>query len=292
VRALLLAALVALGAAPSATFVDRSGDAPGGDISAVRVKAAKDAVRFYVAVSPDTDSLRFWFDTDADARTGDDGFEVRLTVVNVDGDLQSSLERWSRALGVWIDAPTPAPVRAALFSSFTGEIPRIDVGDAATFRFALLGGGYAPDGSRAFDRAPDTGGWRFTSRSHRIVLDHAVGGVALGMRQDEVQRILGTPEQVRARGTLRSERYAWQGMTVAYRRGAVAFVTTTSRADHTTRNVGIGSSAVDVTRFVPGVRCDRRLCVRATQRGSTSFALRLGRVTSVTICAAPRTTLG
>ena len=284
---LLLVAALAVAVGPNATFVDPTGDAVGGDISAVRVQATRDAVRFSVAISPDADSLRIWFDTDADARTGDDGFEVRLTVVNVNGDVESSFERWAGSVGVWIDSPTPAPVRAALGSSFVIEVPRIDFGYPATFRFALLGGGYGPNLERAFDRAPDVGGWRFTARSHRIALDHGIGGVAIGMHRDDVRRILGTPERVSVRGRTLTERYVWQRMTVTYRGGSVAAVSTTNGADHTARNVGVASPAASVQRLVPAVRCSPRACVRRTQRASTAFALAGGRVTRITVAAQP-----
>lgn len=128
-----------------------------------------------------------------------------------------------------------------------------------------------------------------------LVPQKSIAGVRLGMSEAQVRAALGEPSDVR-RGRNDFGRFT----ELVYRRARVRVilqgrtevtsVTTTSRRQRTSRNVGVGSSERTVRRRVRGVRCRTFLrfrdCVVGRElpgRTVTSFSIRRGKVVRVTL---------
>ena len=148
------------GTAPSA-FPDPAGDedaAP--DITSVRVSDAKSGwVTFAIstpnyAALPSEALLAVFIDADENARTGDAGAEVRLTIA----DRQVALERWDPQARDW--RPDTRPTRARMRSAtnvVSADVHISELGNAPRFRFALLSADVdaAAPAILAVDFAPD-----------------------------------------------------------------------------------------------------------------------------------------
>ena len=131
-----------------------------------------------------------------------------------------------------------------------------------------------------------------------IVPQASIRGVALDMTPSEVRSRLGAPSASGISlnpiiGKVRIWRYP--GLRIVFdsvKAGrTVLSVTTTSRNDRTSADVGIGSAEGDVQRLVPGVRCATRYGYRSCMVGgskpgqvATDFAISgAGKVTRVSL---------
>jgi hypothetical protein len=132
----------------------------------------------------------------------------------------------------------------------------------------------------------------------RIVPQQGIGGIRLAMTAREVRSHLGAPDLARfvddpIQGRVRVYRY---GRNVArfspgdLHDARVNTVTTTSRAERTSRGVGVGSSRRQVAHRVPRVRCavvsGADLCLIGMLRPGrtvTTFFITDGRVSRVTV---------
>ncbi len=148
------------GTAPSA-FPDPADDedaAP--DITSVRVSDAKSGwVTFAIATPnyaslPSEAALVVFIDSDENARTGDSGADLRVTVA----DRQALLERWDPQARSW--RPDQRPTRARMRSAanvVSVELHVSELGNAPRFGFALLSADVdaAAQAVLAVDFAPD-----------------------------------------------------------------------------------------------------------------------------------------
>ena len=131
-----------------------------------------------------------------------------------------------------------------------------------------------------------------------IVPQASIRGVSLDMTPSEVRSRLGAPSASGISpnpivGKVRIWRYP--GLRIVFdsvKAGrTVLSVTTTSRNDRTTTDVGIGSLEADVQRLVPGARCATRYGYRSCMVGgakpgqvATDFAISgSGKVTRVSL---------
>jgi hypothetical protein len=155
------------GAAASA-FPDPADDedaAP--DITSVRVSDAKSGwVTFaittpnYAALPPEA-MLIVFVDVDENGRTGDDGADLRLTIL----DRQVSLERWDAQSQGWRadERPTRARLRSAA-SVVSVDVHVSELGNSPRFRFSLVSADVsaAAQALLALDFAPeDSAFWRY-----------------------------------------------------------------------------------------------------------------------------------
>lgn len=131
-----------------------------------------------------------------------------------------------------------------------------------------------------------------------IVPQSSIRGVSLAMTPSEVRSRLGAPSASGISpnpiiGKVRIWRYP--GLRIVFdsvKAGrTVLSVTTTSRGDRTTTDVGVGSPEADVRRLVPGARCATRYGYRSCMVGgakpgqvATDFAISgAGKVTRVSL---------
>ena len=127
----------------------------------------------------------------------------------------------------------------------------------------------------------------------RIVPQHGIAGVAIGMSQAQVRAVRGKPVRV-VRGAHEFRPYVdfhYSRLRVSFQgRERVTFVSTTRRSERTPTGVGVGSTERAVRRGVRGVRCrtelGARFCLVGSQlpgRRVTAFFLERGRVTRVDV---------
>jgi hypothetical protein len=146
--------------------VDDEDAAP--DVTSVRVSDAKSGwVTFAIttpnyAALPDEALLILFVDADSNVRTGDDGADLRLTVV----ERQVLLERWDARSRSWRedDRPTRARMRTAA-NVVTVDVHISELGNAFRLGFSLVSADVnaAAQAILAVDFAPQDGGfWRYT----------------------------------------------------------------------------------------------------------------------------------
>ncbi len=128
----------------------------------------------------------------------------------------------------------------------------------------------------------------------RIVPQHAMAGVSLGMTRVQVTRAAGKPLRI---GHLRNEfgaltRFVYSGPIVVDFQGnsTVTAVSTTGTKERTARGVGVGSTRRQVLRLVSGARCETTAGFTHCYVGTfgpgtrvTDFRLLNGRVARVTV---------
>ena len=95
----------------------------------------------------------------------------------------------------------------------------------------------------------------------KIVPQHGIAGAELGMTQEQVRRVLGTPDQITHlhndfSGTTNVVyRYGLTSVTFAGAGLGVTTIDTTSRRQRTARGVGVGSTRASVRSRVKGATC-------------------------------------
>lgn len=104
----------------------------------------------------------------------------------------------------------------------------------------------------------------------RIETGRSIGGVRLGMSEQEAIEVRGTPTSARTipdeiRGQVREVRWSGGLRAIFGTNSGATFVVTTSRAERV-NGVGVGSTERALRRAVKGVRCSsafgRRRCTR------------------------------
>lgn len=152
-----------------ATFPDAGQDqdaAP--DVTGVTVSDAKDGwVRFSVATPnyaalPDDAVLVVLIDADANPRTGDEGADVALGVVQ--GEVE--LNRWSARSRQWVSDTPPTRAKASAGRGVVAlDVHASELGSPRRFRFSVLAADFDPASGSvlALDIAPDGGAtWPYT----------------------------------------------------------------------------------------------------------------------------------
>ena len=124
----------------------------------------------------------------------------------------------------------------------------------------------------------------------RIVVDHSVAGIELGMTAQQVVARLGRPTLSTIEAGARNLVYSRRRLVVTLARWRVVVVATRSRGERTRRGVGVGSSVRSVRGRVAGVRCGEKAGVAFCRTGSirpgrrsTTFQIQSRRVVTVTI---------
>jgi hypothetical protein len=163
------------GPAPAA-FPDPSDDedaAP--DITSVRVSDAKSGwVTFAISTPnyarlPSESFLIVYVDADENARTGDDGADLRAAIV----DRQVSLERWDARSSEWRsdERPTRARMRGGA-NVVSVDVHVSELGNTARFRFSLLSADVDATAQEvlAVDFAPEDGAyWRYALTNQPVL---------------------------------------------------------------------------------------------------------------------------
>jgi hypothetical protein len=124
----------------------------------------------------------------------------------------------------------------------------------------------------------------------RIVVNHSVAGIELGMTAKEVVARLGRPTLSTVEKGARNLVYGRRGLVVTLSRSRVVIVATRSRGERTRDGVGVGSSVQSVRRRVAGVRCGEKAGVAFCRTGSiragrrsTTFQIESRSVVTVTV---------
>jgi hypothetical protein len=126
-----------------------------------------------------------------------------------------------------------------------------------------------------------------------IVVHRGIAGLELRMTKAQVRAKLGTPTKVK---TGKNEfggftQFVYPRVTVLFQSGSrVTALRTSSRAERTSRGVGVGSREADVKAKVAGVKCESVSGARHCYVGKylpgkriTDFSIRGGKVTSVVV---------
>jgi hypothetical protein len=156
--------------------------------------------------------------------------------------------------------------------------------------------------SFACRRRPSTRGWNLgvsvlvsllalaAGADARIVVNHSVAGIELGMTSQQVVARLGRPTLSTLEAGARNLVYSRRRLVVTLARSRVVIVATRSRGERTRRGVGVGSSVRLVRRRIAGVRCAEKAGVAFCRTGSirpgrrsTTFQIRSRRVVTVTV---------
>ncbi len=121
---------------------------------------------------------------------------------------------------------------------------------------------------------------------------HGIAGAKIGMTKAAVRSVVGTPRSVKSgmNDFGRYVVYVYPNVTVFFQSGKrTTSITTMARSERVV-GVGVGSTASQVARRVPGARCvtdgSYRHCYVGTWKPGhivTDFALGNGRVTRVTV---------
>jgi hypothetical protein len=126
-----------------------------------------------------------------------------------------------------------------------------------------------------------------------IVVQRGIAGLELRMTKSQVRAKLGMPTKVKT-GTNefgRFTQFLYPRVTVLFQSGSrVTALRTFSRAERTSRGVGVGSREADVKAKVAGVKCESVSGARHCYVGKflpgkriTDFSIRGGKVTSVVV---------
>jgi hypothetical protein len=95
-----------------------------------------------------------------------------------------------------------------------------------------------------------------------VVPQKSIAGVKLGMSSTQVRSVLGEPKSDRTvpneiQGRVRVLDYGLTDVTLGASSDTVQNVTTTSRRQRTSKDVGVGSLRATVAKKVPGAKCSR-----------------------------------
>jgi len=122
-----------------------------------------------------------------------------------------------------------------------------------------------------------------------IVVQKSIAGITLGMTQDEVKAVLGEPDEVNRPsneifGSYTEFRYGLTYVSLfAGEDGEVFSVSTTSKKQRTSKDVGVGTSEKVLKQRVKGVKCQSygtsfRICtVGRGNPGEVVTDFRIGR---------------
>lgn len=121
-----------------------------------------------------------------------------------------------------------------------------------------------------------------------------MAGITLDMTQAQVKKVLGAGSAQKGKndfGPYTILRYRKLDLSVIFQGNSrVTTITTSGKAERTTKDVGVGSSERAVKRNVRGVRCETFAGIRSCHVGGflpgkrvTDFVIRRGRVSRVTI---------
>ena len=132
-----------------------------------------------------------------------------------------------------------------------------------------------------------------SSASGKIVLQHGMAGISLGMTKAKVRATLGDPLKI---VNTRNEfgaytQFDYPSVTVLFQSGSrVTALRTRNRSERTAAGVGVGSSESDVRLKVPKVRCRNEVGFHHCYVGVfkpghviTDFLIRNGRVNLVVV---------
>ncbi len=108
----------------------------------------------------------------------------------------------------------------------------------------------------------------------KIVVQQSIAGVKMGMTRAQVEKVLGTDAKVRTEtseitGPYKVLRYGLTEVSISGgSQGSVFSVTTRSKKQRTSKNVGVGSSEKVLRQRVKGLKCVSYGKVRSCTRGS------------------------
>lgn len=127
------------------------------------------------------------------------------------------------------------------------------------------------------------------SANAKIVVQHGIAGVTVGMSKAKARSVLGTPKKViHARNLVGPYvRYQYPGLSLDFQNGGpLSNVFTTRKSERTASGAGVGTTRAQLMQKVPGIHCSPGLCsVGKSTPGKivTTFYMLRGAVVAVSV---------